>query len=172
MANMQQEGSTMQIRRFATQAVAGVLVLLSLSSSPGLVQSAHARVHPQAQASALVHVVRDATARFLELVTQDLDLFAKDVHEDVRRRLRASANVCLYVSAVICLRTSVGVFSLDICGGVVDVCGRRHADKFRLVEEAIRGRAELALVDEFVERATGNAKLARGIGFGEVGHGP
>src|SRR5207249_2988918 len=37
-----QEGSIMKIRRFAQHAVAGVLVLMSFSSSPVMAQSAHA----------------------------------------------------------------------------------------------------------------------------------
>jgi hypothetical protein len=121
-------------------------------------------------------------AGILECVTQDLDLFAENVYDDVRRRLRASANVCLWLSAVICLRTSVGVFSLEVCGRVVRVCGRpqtsfddvhvrRDTNKFRLVDEAVRGGAQLALVNQFVEGAAGNAELARRFGFGERGHG-
>jgi hypothetical protein len=75
MANIQQEGSTM---KFATQAVAGVLVLLSLSSSSVLAQrqhvhaaAAHARANQQAQASALVQVVRDATERFHDVAVAE-----------------------------------------------------------------------------------------------------
>jgi hypothetical protein len=73
-----QEGSTMKIRRFAQHAVAGVLVLLNLASSPVLAQSAHAhaaaapaRAHQKAQASALVQVVRDATARFHDVAVAE-----------------------------------------------------------------------------------------------------
>ena len=73
-----QEGSTMQIRRCAQHAVAGVLVLLSLASSPVRAQSdhthaatAHARPHQQAQTSALVQVVRDATARFHDVAVAE-----------------------------------------------------------------------------------------------------
>ena len=36
-----QEGSTMKIRRFATHSIAGVLVLMSFSSSPVMAQSDH-----------------------------------------------------------------------------------------------------------------------------------
>jgi hypothetical protein len=75
MANIQQEGSTM---KFATQAVAGVLVLLSLSSSSVLAQrqhvhaaAAHARANQQAQASALVQVVRDVTERFHDVAVAE-----------------------------------------------------------------------------------------------------
>ena len=64
--------------KFATQAVAGVLVLLSLSSSPVLAQrdhahavAAHARATQQAQASALVQVVRDATERFHDVAVAE-----------------------------------------------------------------------------------------------------
>src|SRR5262249_35646952 len=73
MTNMQQEGLTMQIRRFATYAVAGVLVLLGLSSSPVRAQRAHAyaRAHQQVQASALVQVVRDVTARFQDVTVAE-----------------------------------------------------------------------------------------------------
>ena len=77
MANMRQEGSTMQLRRFAQHAVAGVLVLLSLSS-PVLAQrdhahavATHARAHQQAKASALVQVVRDATERFHDVAVAE-----------------------------------------------------------------------------------------------------
>ena len=78
MANMQQEGSTVQIRRFAQHAVAGVLVLLSLSSSPVLAQrdhahaaAAHARANQQAKANALFQVVRDATERFHDVAVAE-----------------------------------------------------------------------------------------------------
>ena len=56
-----------------SSAVAGVLVLLSLSSSPVLAQRehAHARTNHQAQASALVQVVRDATARFHDVAVAE-----------------------------------------------------------------------------------------------------
>jgi hypothetical protein len=73
-----QEGSTMQIRRFAQHAVAGVLVLLNLASSPVLAQSdhahsaaAHAGANQKAKASALVKVVRDATARFHDVAVAE-----------------------------------------------------------------------------------------------------
>jgi hypothetical protein len=118
----------------------------------------------------------------LEFITQELDLFAENVYDDVRRRLRTSADICLWLSAVICPRTSVGVFALEICGSGGRVCGRlrtsfddvrvrRDADKFRLVDEAVRGGAQFALVNQFVESAAGNAKLARRVRFGESGHG-
>jgi len=68
----------MQIRRCATYAVAGVLVLLCLAASPVLAQSAHAhaaaahaRADQQTQASALVQVVRDATARFHDVAVAE-----------------------------------------------------------------------------------------------------
>jgi hypothetical protein len=73
-----QEGASMQIRRCATYAVAGVLVLLCLAASPVLAQSAHAhaaashaRADQQTQASALVQVVRDATARFHDVAVAE-----------------------------------------------------------------------------------------------------
>jgi hypothetical protein len=73
-----QEGSTMKIRRFAQHAVAGVLVLMSLASSPVLAQSAHshaaaahASANQKAKASALVKVVRDATARFHDVAVAE-----------------------------------------------------------------------------------------------------
>jgi hypothetical protein len=121
-------------------------------------------------------------AGILEFVTQDLDLFAENVYDDVCGRRRTSANVCLYLSAVICPRTSVGVFSLDVCGSVVSVCGRpqasfddvrvrRDTDKFRLVDEAVRGGAQLALVNQFVKGAASNAELTRRVSLGEPGHG-
>jgi hypothetical protein len=73
-----QEGSTMKIRRFAPHAVAGVLVLMSFASSPVTAQNdhahaaaTHARAHQQAQASALVQVVRDATARFQDVAVAE-----------------------------------------------------------------------------------------------------
>ena len=58
-----------KIRRFAQHAVTGMLVFLSVSSSPVIAQNghahaAHARADQKAKASALVQVVRDATARF------------------------------------------------------------------------------------------------------------
>ena len=68
----------MQLRRCAQHAVAGVLVLLSLASSPVRAQSnhahaaaAHARTHQKTQASALVQVVRDATARFHDVAVAE-----------------------------------------------------------------------------------------------------
>jgi hypothetical protein len=68
----------MQIRRFAPHAVAGVLVLMSLAASPVMAQSAHAHAmaapdsaNRKAQASALVQVVRDATARFHDVAVAE-----------------------------------------------------------------------------------------------------
>ena len=63
----------MQIQRCVTQAAAGVLVLLSCTSAPVRAQNGHARprAHHQAQASALVHVVRDATARFHDVAVAE-----------------------------------------------------------------------------------------------------
>jgi hypothetical protein len=49
---------------------------------------------------------------------------------------------------------------------------RRHTDKLGLIDQPIRCGADFALRDEFVERRSGNAELARGVGFGEAGHGP
>jgi hypothetical protein len=48
----------------------------------------------------------------------------------------------------------------------------RHPDKLSLVDQAIRGGTDFALRDEFVERCPRNAALARGVGFGQAGHGP
>jgi hypothetical protein len=68
----------MKIRRFATHAVAGVLVLMSVASSPVLAQRehSHAAAEPasadqKAKASALVQVVRDATARFQDVAVAE-----------------------------------------------------------------------------------------------------
>ena len=68
----------MKIRRFAQHSVAGVLVLMSFASSPVMAQSdhahaaaAHARAHQQVKASALVQVVRDATARFHDVAVAE-----------------------------------------------------------------------------------------------------
>ena len=68
----------MKIRRFAKHSVAGVLVLLSFASSPVLAQSehshaaaAHVSAHQKAKASALVRVVRDATARFHDVAVAE-----------------------------------------------------------------------------------------------------
>jgi hypothetical protein len=73
-----QEGSTMKIRRFAQHFVAGVLVLMSFVSSPVMAQSDHAhaaaayaRANQQVKASALVQVVRDATARFHDVAVAE-----------------------------------------------------------------------------------------------------
>jgi hypothetical protein len=70
----------MQIRRFATHAVAGVLVLLSCASAPVMAQSdhAHARADQKTKASALVKVVREATERFHNVaVAEDEEYFLK-----------------------------------------------------------------------------------------------
>ena len=72
-----QEGSIMQIRRFAQYAVAGVLVLMSFAASPVMAQSAHAHAahdsaNQKAKASALVQVVRDATERFTRATSSHL----------------------------------------------------------------------------------------------------
>jgi hypothetical protein len=68
----------MKIRRFAKYAVAGVLVLMSVASSPVLAQrdrshaaAVQARVTQQAKASALVTVVRDATERFHDVAVAE-----------------------------------------------------------------------------------------------------
>jgi hypothetical protein len=68
----------MKLRRFAYHAVAGVLVLMSLSSSLVMAQShrahtaaVHARADQQAQASALVQVVRKATERFQDVAVAE-----------------------------------------------------------------------------------------------------
>ena len=68
----------MKLRRCVTYAGAGVLVLLSWTSSPVTAQShhapaaaVHARAGQQAQASALVQVVRDATARFHDVAVAE-----------------------------------------------------------------------------------------------------
>jgi hypothetical protein len=61
----------MKIRRFAKHSIAGVLVLMSVASSPMMAQSAHehaaaahASMNQKAKASALVNAVREATKRF------------------------------------------------------------------------------------------------------------
>jgi hypothetical protein len=71
MATMQSMST--EIRRFAHHAIAGALVLLSVSSSPVMAQSAHAhtKADQKAKASALVHVVRDATARFHDVAVAE-----------------------------------------------------------------------------------------------------
>jgi hypothetical protein len=66
----------MKIRRFATHAVAGVLVLMSVASSPVLAPRDHspAAAEPASahqKASALVQVVRDATARFQDVAVAE-----------------------------------------------------------------------------------------------------
>jgi len=67
----------MKIRRFATHAVAGVLVLMSVASSPVRAQREHshvAAVHARAdqkQASALIKVVRKATERFHDVAVAE-----------------------------------------------------------------------------------------------------
>jgi hypothetical protein len=68
----------MKIRRFATHSIAGVLVLMSFSSSPVMAQSdhshaaaAHASANQKAKASALVKVVRDATERFHDVAVAE-----------------------------------------------------------------------------------------------------
>lgn len=72
-----QEGSTMKIRRFAKHTIAGVLVLMSVASSPVLAQRehSHAAAAPasadQKKASALVQVVRDATERFQDVAAAE-----------------------------------------------------------------------------------------------------
>jgi hypothetical protein len=73
-----QEGSTLKIRRFAQHAVAGVLVLMSFVSSPVMAQSdhshaaaTHASANQKAKASALVKVVREATARFHDVAVAE-----------------------------------------------------------------------------------------------------
>jgi hypothetical protein len=120
--------------------------------------------------------------RFLQFVPQHVELFAEDVHEDVRGRLRTFVTGCLRAFAVRCPRTSVRCLRLVFCGGIVEVCGRprtsfedvyvcRDADKFCLIEQAVRRGTQFALVDEFVEGTAGNAELAGGFGFGERGHG-
>jgi hypothetical protein len=47
----------------------------------------------------------------------------------------------------------------------------RSADKLGLIDEAIGGGADLALIDELIERGPGDAELAGGLYFGELGHG-
>ena len=68
----------MKIRRFATHSIAGVLLLMSCSSSPVMAQSdhshaaaAHASANQKAKASALVKVVRDATERFHDVAVAE-----------------------------------------------------------------------------------------------------
>ncbi len=70
----------MKIRRFAKHAVAGVLVLMSFWSSPVMAQRdrSHAAAAPasadqKAKASALVKVVREATARFQDVAVAEAD---------------------------------------------------------------------------------------------------
>jgi hypothetical protein len=72
----------MKIRRFAKHAVAGVLVLMSFWSSPVMAQSDHshaaaapASVDQKAKASALVKVVREATARFQDVAVAEEEYF-------------------------------------------------------------------------------------------------
>ena len=66
----------MKIRRFANSAVAGVLVLMSVSSSPVMAQRDHshaaaAQGSAHQKASALVTVVRDATERFHDVAVAE-----------------------------------------------------------------------------------------------------
>ena len=68
----------MKIRRFAKHAVAGVLVLMSVASSPVMAQREHshaaaapASADQKAKASALVNVVRDATERFQDVAVAE-----------------------------------------------------------------------------------------------------
>ena len=67
------EGTPKQLRRYTQQAVAGVLVLLSVASSPVMAQRGHAhpRDHHKGQASVLVQVVRDVTARFHDVTVAE-----------------------------------------------------------------------------------------------------
>src|SRR5262245_27668317 len=48
---------------------------------------------------------------------------------------------------------------------------RCHADKFRLVNHAIRRGAETPMVDELVEGGARDAQLTRRVEFGKLGHG-
>ena len=73
----------MQSRRCGQHVVAGVLMLLSCAASPVLAQSHHAhaaaaraRADQQAPASALVQVVRDATARFHDVAVAEHEGYA------------------------------------------------------------------------------------------------
>src|SRR5262249_3789211 len=81
-----------------------------------------------------------------------------------------------------CMRMSVRCLGMSWYGCINGVCGcprtffdgvhvRRHADKFCLVDHAIRRGTKLALVDQLVEGAAGNAQLTGSVGFGELGHG-
>ena len=70
-----------KIRRFAQHAVTGMLVFLSVSSSPVIAQNghahaAHARADQKAKASALVQVVRDATERFHDVAVAEQEGYA------------------------------------------------------------------------------------------------
>ena len=47
----------------------------------------------------------------------------------------------------------------------------RDTDKLSLVDQPVWRSTDFALRDEFVESGPCNAKLARGFGFGESGHG-
>src|SRR4029450_1559669 len=45
-----------------------------------------------------------------------------------------------------------------------------HAYKLRVVNQAIRRRMDLPLVDQLVECCVRDAELARGVGFSQSGH--
>jgi hypothetical protein len=55
-------------------------------------------------------------------------------------------------------------FTLDVHRG-------HDANKLGRVNQSLWGRTERALVDQFVERGAGDAKLACSLSFGERGHG-
>jgi hypothetical protein len=66
----------MKIRRFAKHTIAGVLVLMSVASSPVLAQREHSQAASagalqKAKAGALVQVVRDATERFHDVAVAE-----------------------------------------------------------------------------------------------------
>jgi hypothetical protein len=63
-----------------------------------------------------------------------------------------------------CVRAFTWTFMVDVQGG-------HHPSKLRRINEAIRGRADLPLIDELIESRARDAKLAGGFGFRESGHG-
>jgi hypothetical protein len=79
----------------------------------------------------------------------------------------------IFVSITACMRVHISTVNcVHACTRMFTqrVHVRRHADKFRLVDHAIRGRAETPLVDELVQCGARDTELASRFDFGELGH--
>ena len=94
-----------------------------------------------------------------------------DVHRQVSIDVHTRARVDVHT---VCIMAYISVYSIMVggcsCTFFEGVHVGRSTDKICLIDQAIRRRTDLPLVDELVECRAGDTELARGVGFGQSSH--